>query len=166
MLGDAAFLLDESGRRMGVDRLSLSEELRLPEDSDAIDHAIRHCGFVLIQPVHHALFVELCPTKVAPLAVLAAYYEIRATPAQCIVLSSPGEWRRDQYELFSSVDNALPRLQRIARGASKRRAAEIRTGGKPSPQADRAFSSSLEEWHAADAAFPIHSPTLTEPTQL
>lgn len=92
---------------------------------------------MLIQPAHHAVFVELCPTKVAPLAVLAAYYEIRATPARCIVLGYPGEWRRDQYELFNSLDNALPRIEQMARGASKRRAAEIRIRSKPFALANR-----------------------------
>lgn len=133
MLSDASFLLDDSGQRLPMDRPPLAQKLGIPEDVDGIDHAIRHCGFVLVQPAHHAVLVELCPTTVAPLAALAAFYEVRAIPAKCIVLGCPGEWRRDQYELFSSVKHALPRIARIARAASKRRAAEVRSRSTPSP---------------------------------
>ena len=130
MLSDAGFLLDNSGRRLPVDRPSLVQELGLAEKSDVIDHAIRHCGFVLMQPGHRAVFVELYPPKVAPLAALEAFYEIRDTPAKCIVLGCAGEWRRDQYEIFSSVKAALQRIERIARAASKRRAAEVQSRTK------------------------------------
>jgi hypothetical protein len=123
---DAGFLLNDSGRRLAMDVLPQAQELGLDNKSDLIDHAIRQRGFVLIQPAHRAIFVELCPSKVAPLAALEAFYEVKGTAAECIVLAYPGDpWECPRCKLFSSIKAALRNIEIVARAASRRAAAKI-----------------------------------------
>ena len=96
---DVGFLIDDAGRRLASP--SLFRSPGLPEKSDEIDYALREQGFVLIKPAHRALFVELCPQKVAPLAALEASYVVKQTQAECVVLYLLGDtWRRQPYELL------------------------------------------------------------------
>jgi hypothetical protein len=124
---DASFLLDDSGRRLAMDALRQAQKLGSDNRANLIDHFIRQRGFVLIQPAHRAIFVELCPSKVAPLAALEAFYEIKGTAAKCVVLAYPGEPRKcPQFELFSSIKAALKNIEMVARAASRRAAVKLR----------------------------------------
>jgi hypothetical protein len=123
---DAGFLLNDWGQRLAMDALAQIREPNLDSKSDLIDHAIQQRGFVLIQPTRGAVFVELCPSKVAPLAALEAFYEIKGTTAECIVLAYPGGlWKGPRYELFSSSKAALKNIETVARAASRRVAKKI-----------------------------------------
>lgn len=123
------FLLNRAGDRLAVNELLLSHRASVEPRSDPVGHVIMHCGFVLIQLAHHALFVELCPSKVAPLAALAAFHQVKETKAECVVLGYRGDsWRRSQYEIFLRTNESLVRIDRIARSASKRAAAELQAG--------------------------------------
>jgi hypothetical protein len=122
---DVGFLIDDAGRRVATTSLFLDPNL--PEKSEEIDDALREQGFVLIKPAHRALFVELCPQKVAPLAALEASYVVKQTQAECVVLYLLGDtWRRHPYELLDSIKAASERLKRIAGAANKRTLAKLR----------------------------------------
>ena len=131
---NAGFLLNSAGGQLALSAVFPPQEISLVPDSDPIGHAITRCGFVLIQQAHHTIFVELCPSKVAPLAALAAFHQIKETRAECVVLASAGDsWRCSQYEIFVPTKEALVRIGRMARSASKRAAAELRSGDPGSP---------------------------------
>jgi hypothetical protein len=127
MSSAAGFLLDGSGRRFPADQPSLASQFGLVEGADLIDHAVRHRGFVFLQPAHKAVFIELSPSKAEPLAVLGAVHEIKDTRPDCVILDCPGEWRRSPYEFFASLKAALQRMDAIARSASKRTATKVRS---------------------------------------
>lgn len=130
---DVGFLIDDAGRRVAIPSLFGGPDL--PGKSDEIDYALREQGFVLIKPAHRALFVELCPQKVAPLAALEASYVVKQTQAECVVLYLLGDtWRRQPYELLDSIKAASERLKRIAGAANKRTLAKLRAQSPvPSP---------------------------------
>ncbi|MGA8551444.1 MAG: hypothetical protein WB678_14530, partial [Stellaceae bacterium] len=122
---NVGFLLDDRGRRLAIDALPEAYQLDLGE-SRVIDHALRQRGFVLIQPAHRTIFVELCPSKVAPLAALEAFYELKGAAAECIVLTCSGRSRKSARGEPFSVEPALKKIEGIARAASRRAAADLR----------------------------------------
>lgn len=137
------FLLNDAGRRMAVDGFHPAQEPGFGNRSDAIDYAIRQRGFVFIQPARRAIFVELCPSKVAPLAALEAFYEVKGTTATCVVLAYPGGSReRPRHELFSSIKQALEKMEEVARAANRRAASELRARSLKLPIAPPTASAS------------------------
>jgi hypothetical protein len=134
---DVGFLIDDAGRRLASP--SLFRNPNLPEKSDQIDYALLEQGFVLIKSAHRALFVELCPQKVAPLAALEASYAVKQTQAECVVLYLLGDtWRRQPYELLDSTKAASEKLKRIAGAANKRTLAKLRAQN-PVPSLNSCF---------------------------
>jgi hypothetical protein len=134
---DVGFLINDAGKRLA--NPSLIRDPKLPEKSDEIDYALRERGFVLINSAHRALFVELCPQKVAPLAALEASYVVKQTQAECVVLYLLGDtWRRQPYELLNSAKAASERLKRIAGAANKRTLAKLRAQS-PVPSLNSSF---------------------------
>ena len=125
-LKDQGFLLNHEGRRWPADPMFLARELDIDADSDVIDAAMSHRGCVFVQPAHSAMFIELYLSKVAPLAALQAFYQIKETAPKCVVLSCQGDtWSRLPYELFPSPRAALQKMEIVARGARRRAAAKL-----------------------------------------
>jgi hypothetical protein len=115
--------------------LFLGQQLGLDANSDVVNHAIRRCGYVFVQPANSAIFVELNPSVVAPLAALEAFYEVKAAAMECVVLVSPGDtWRRRRYELFFPPEAALKRMESVARAASRRAAFKVQVGSLRHPR--------------------------------
>lgn len=122
------FLLDDKGARISIDAFFGAEELGCGSGARKVDDAINLRGFVLMTLAHRAAVVELCPLTVAPLAALEAFHLAKETAAECVLLVLRGDtWRRSEYEFFSSVEAAARRIKSIARAASKRAAAKLRT---------------------------------------
>lgn len=120
------FLLDDAGGQVALNGSFASYSVNLAAGRDAINYAITCRGFVLMQPAHRMVFVELCPSKVAPLAALEAYYKIKETTAEYVVLAYTCDiWRSSPYEFFTNIEEALERMGRVARAASKRAAAAL-----------------------------------------
>jgi hypothetical protein len=140
---DAGFLLSDIGKRLAADSSFLAQGPGLDANLDIVSYAIKHRGFVFIGRVRRAIFVELDPSKVAPLAALEAFYQVKATAVECVVLAYPGDsWKRPRYELLCSREAALERMEKVARAASRRVAAGLQTrAGAPCPVSvhDRAW---------------------------
>lgn len=126
---DAIYLLSAVGKRLAVDPTFLSQELALDANTEIVDEAIGGLGSVFICPVQRAVFIALDPSRVAPLAALEAFYQLKATAAvECVVLAYPGDgWKRPRYELFSSREMALKKIEQVARAASRRVAVRLQT---------------------------------------
>jgi hypothetical protein len=134
---NSCFLLNDAGRRLPADPFSLAQELGLAANSDVIDHAIRQFGFVRIQLAPHALFVELYPSKVAPLAALEAFHQVKVTSEECVLLACLGDSREhSRFEFFSSPKAARVTMGKLARAASRRAAAELQAGTTVSSGSD------------------------------
>lgn len=124
---DVMFVLDDAGHRLALDALPQADEFTLASETDAIERAVTECGFVCMQSIHPVLLVKLSPAKVAPLAALEAFYQIRVSASECVVLVWPEHsWRRQRHEFLSSRAAALERMETIARIAGRRAAAELR----------------------------------------
>lgn len=127
--GDA-ILLNEKGARRSIDAACLEQKRATDENATVLSHLVKELGFVLIVPVHHVLVIELCHFKLRPLAALAAFYEIKnkKRTVDCVVLAFQGDtWRRSKYEIFNSRTMAAERMDALARSASRRVAAELKT---------------------------------------
>jgi hypothetical protein len=126
---DAAFLLTDTGTRVGLDSAVPEEHSTLNAHPEIVDHAIGRHGCVFICPVHRAIFVVLDPSRVAPLAAMEAFYQIKAMGAlECVVLAYPGDgWKHPWYELFSSRGAALEKIEQVAHAASRRVAGRLQT---------------------------------------
>lgn len=124
-LGNQGFLLDERGRRLAINELPQLHELDLDE-SASIDWAIRQGGFVRIQRAYRAIFVELCPSRVAPLAALEAFYEIKGAAAECVILACFEYPQKLPHNELFFIDAALKKVKEIARMAGRRAAVDLR----------------------------------------
>jgi hypothetical protein len=134
---DTSFLLNERGARLAIASSSLVRALDCGSRVDLVDFAINRRGFVLITLARCAAVVELCPSKVEPLAALAALHEIRRMAPRWVVLGFLDDtWRCQPYELFYSTGAGVKNLKDIACSARKRAAARLqgRSSASPTPE--------------------------------
>lgn len=125
---EGIILLNEDGVPLPIDEAGLDQGWDVNKRAPAIDRMIKELGFVLIAPARHALFIELCPFKARPLAVLAAFYAIKDKRRLigCVVLALSGDtWRRSQYEFFDCADVAAEKMWALARAARRRTAGDV-----------------------------------------
>lgn len=123
----AGYLLSAVGKRLAIEPTFPTQELNSDLNTETVDYAIAGHGFVFICPVQRAVFIALDPSSVAPLAALEAFYQLKARAAvECVVLAYPGDgWKRPRYELFSSREMALKKIEQMARAASRRVAVRL-----------------------------------------
>jgi hypothetical protein len=120
------YLVSDSGTHVAIKPPTKS---RAYTEKAAIDQAIKSLGFVLIQPGHRVVLVELSPSTVSPLAARETLFQVRKADPECVLLTYAGDaWRRSKFEVFSPVKTALSKIERLARSASKRRAAGLFAG--------------------------------------
>jgi hypothetical protein len=120
------FLFDDAGRRIAADDLPSAEGLTLISGSDAVDRAVAKAGFVFIASVGPALLVKLLPETVAPLAALAAMYEVEDSAPEHVILAQPTpSWVPEPFEFVTQTAAALQRMLVIACSASRRAALRV-----------------------------------------
>ena len=114
----SALIFDAAGNALQPSRLAR----RLGRDAvglDPVDYAIRSLGFVCVRPMGRAWVIEFEPRVAAPLAVIAAFYQIADLAPNRIVLFRRGSPVR--FETFNSIPHAFRRVEALTTMRSRSR---------------------------------------------
>ena len=126
MGSDARFLLDESGARLSADPATLSRKLGLSTEINLREFAVSKLGFVSISRLADATYIMLSPLRVAPLAAIETFHQLKRSNVKCVVLAYvDGSLKRSK--LFPTKKPALEKIEQLAHAANKRAAVGLDT---------------------------------------